>query len=222
MEYLTWGSNNNGNLQTSTELVGNDVAWGSLTGYGDSYSYDSLNRLTGDIDSNGTCGGTCWSRNFQYDPFGNMWVTSNVGVPLAGNTPTSNIYNAANNQMNGQTYDAAGNQTSVNGNTALYDAENRLSSVSEAPAFGGGTETYGYDTSGRRVQKIAAGGSLTAYVYDALGQLATEYSPGGTLSKEYIRFDGHVAAVENAAGGAACQTCYFSYDHLGSVRMVTD
>ena len=40
------------------------------------------------------------------------------------------------------------------------------------------------------------------YVYDALGKLAAEYS--------------------TARGSFLCGTCYLSYDHLGSVRMVTD
>jgi RHS repeat-associated protein len=39
-------------------------------------------------------------------------------------------------------------------------------------------------------------------VYDALGQLAAEYS--------------------TAANSSPCATCYLSYDHLGSVLMVTD
>src|SRR5579875_1902600 len=34
-------------------------------------------------------------------------------------------------------------------------------------------------------------------------------------------FNGQVAATQNA-GSSPCATCYFSYDHLGSVRMVTD
>lgn len=40
-------------------------------------------------------------------------------------------------------------------------------------------------------------------------------------SKEYIRLSGQLVAIENAAG-SPCQTCYLSYDHLGSVRLVTD
>ena len=43
----------------------------------------------------------------------------------------------------------------------------------------------------------------TVYVYDAFGELAAEYSSTTTRT-------------------APCQTCYLSYDHLGSVRVVTD
>ncbi|MGH9655853.1 MAG: RHS repeat domain-containing protein [Bryobacteraceae bacterium] len=62
------------------------------------------------------------------------------------------------------------------------------------------TESYAYDGSGQRVQKSGPGGTTT-YVYDAFGNLAAEYG---------------------AAPSAPCTTCYLSYDHLGSVRLVTD
>ncbi len=202
VETLDWGGgNNNGNLRGLGEYVGNSVTAAEERYYGEAFSYDGVNRLTTAIDADNTCGGWCWSRSFQYDPFGNMWVSSNTGVPLAGNTPTSNLYNSAN-QMSGQTYDAAGNQLSVNGNTAGYDAENRMIALTEAPAFGGGTETYGYGGSGRRNLKVAPDGTVTAYVYDVFGQSAAEYS--------------------STPASSPCQTCYYTYDHLGNVRMVTD
>jgi hypothetical protein len=63
-----------------------------------------------------------------YDPDGNMWVTSNSGVPLAGNTPTSNVYTTAN-QIAGTPYDAAVSTGQVNGNGVVYDAESRVIEV---------------------------------------------------------------------------------------------
>jgi YD repeat-containing protein len=61
---------------------------------------------------------------------------------------------------------AAGNLLSLNGNSAGYDAENRLAQVSESAAFGGSVETLAYDGSGRRVEKVLPNGT-TVYVYDA-------------------------------------------------------
>ncbi|MGH9656695.1 MAG: RHS repeat domain-containing protein, partial [Bryobacteraceae bacterium] len=58
-----------------------------------------------------------------------------------------------------------------------------------------------YDGNGQRVQKTGPGGTTT-YIYDAFGNLAAEYG-----------------AVQ---GNPPCTTCYLTYDHLGSVRMVTD
>ena len=47
---------------------------------------------------------------------------------------------------------------------------------------------------------------------------------GSRWQQDYIRFSGEVVAVENnpALPAQPCATCYLSYDHLGSVRMVTD
>jgi RHS repeat-associated protein len=98
-------------------------------------------------------------------------------------------------------YDAAGNQLTANGDTATYDAENRIATVTELPALGGGTATLVYDGNGKRVQKILPSGTMT-YVYDAFRRLAAEYATN--------------------PGTSPCTTCYPSYDHLGSVRMVTD
>ena len=57
-------------------------------------------------------------------------------------------------------------------------------------------------TGSQRVQKSGPGGA-TVYVYDALGRLAVEYTAAWS-------------------GPAPCTTCYLTYDHLGSVRVVTD
>jgi YD repeat-containing protein len=77
-------------------------------------------------------------------------MASSGGLPVSGNTPTSNVYNAQN-QINGASYDAVGNQTVVNGNTIGYDAENRQVQMSEPLSLGGAQATYQYDGAGQRV-----------------------------------------------------------------------
>jgi hypothetical protein len=65
--------------------------------------------------------------------------------------------------------------------------------------------TFRYDGLGQRVQKVdgtVTPNVTTVYVYDAFGQLAAE-TPSGITAP-------------------ACQTCYLSWDHLGTTRMVTD
>jgi RHS repeat-associated protein len=186
---LSWGTkNNNGNLQ-SAAYVNVGTGTPSSLSFSQTYGYDLLNRLTSAGDSG-------WSRTFSYDAFGNMWVTANSGVPLAGNTPTTDVFNA-NNQIAGSSYDTAGNQTLVNGDTLAYDAENRQISST----FAGASETYLYDGNGQRVEKSGPSGA-TIFVYDAMGKLAAEYS--------------------TAASASPCTTCYLSADHLGSTRLVTD
>ena len=191
--FFTW--NNNASLQSVAQYYGNTpTPWGSLPSFNQSYGYDNLNRLSSASDSGG------WSRSFGYDRYGNMWVTGNSGIGLAGNTPTSNVFNGAN-RMTGASYDNAGNQTVVNGQTMAYDAENRQIAATDPPSLGNGTENYLYDGAGQRVEKSGAAGTAV-YVYDALGRMVGEYGASGASSP--------------------CATCYLTWDHLGTTRLVTD
>ena len=92
---------------------------------------------------------------------------------------------------------------------------------SDAQSLGGGTENIYYDGLGQRVGKAPWSGSSTTYVYDAFGQLAAEYN-GSSWSRDYIRLGGGPLIASENASATICTTCYFSYDHLGSVRLVTD
>jgi hypothetical protein len=200
--YFTWNwgtSNNNGNLQSMITSHGGPTYPQFLT-FNDYYWYDGVNRVTAgngkDVNNN-----LLWARNFAYDRYGNLWTTGSGGVQEYGTTPTSNIFNPATNRMITKPYDAAGNQTQVGSFSLAYDAENRQSvavdNVSEGQA------AYGYDGLGQRVTKSTEGSISTVYVYDIFGQLAAEYN---NFPKQQ----------------SPCTTCYLSYDHLGTVRMVTD
>jgi RHS repeat-associated protein len=85
--------------------------------------------------------------------------------------------------------------------TFTYNAENRQATETNS---GGLSATYLYDGDGKRVEKLLNNGQKVVYVYDALGKLAAEYD------------------LQNAETPPPCTTCYLSYDHLGSLRMVTD
>ncbi len=191
---LNWtdaNGNDNGNLQGATYVNNGTINPPTLT-FTQTFTYDAVNRLTSANDSGG------WNRGFSYDAYGNMWLTpgASSGIPPAGNTPTSDVY-TANNQISGTTYDPAGNQQLVNGDTASYDSENHQTSLS----FAGATEAYLYDGNGQRVEKAGPNGT-TVFVYDAMGKLAAEYS--------------------TAVNTSPCATCYLSADHLGTPRLVVD
>jgi RHS repeat-associated protein len=113
-----------------------------------------------------------------------------------------------NNQWirgNGDSYDPAGNQTSIGSYTSpsvassnfTFDAENRMT---RANIGGTGWMYYAYDGNGRRMMKVV-GSTTTQFVYDAAGNLAAEYSTGTS---------------------AATGTQYLITDALGSTRMVLD
>jgi RHS repeat-associated protein len=142
-----------------------------------------------------------WSRQFAYDPFGNIWMPSFTGIPPQGGTMASvNNYNAATNHINGASYDAAGNLTGLTGMILDYDAENRQK-VAYDTIYG--LMLYLYDGSGQRIEKKYPDASFGVYVYDAFGQLAAEY-------------------YSDVPAPPPCTTCYLSWDHLGSARLVTD
>jgi hypothetical protein len=128
--------------------------------------------------------------------------------------PTSNVYSSINpnNQNSNATYDPAGNLRTFAAQSLTFDVENRLTAS--------GSYGYVYDGDGKRVQKVGGANGTTNYVYDAFGALAAEYT-GTAWTKDYVRIGGEVIATENAAT-TPCKTCYFSVDHLGSTRMVTD
>ncbi len=198
---LFWGANagqlstNNGDLQAQLIQTCNGAGYTVANNYYQGYSYDGLNRLMAFKDENGAD-----ERDFKYDKFGNLWVTANTGTfpPLSASTPRSNIYSS--NKRSDTTYDAAGNETSIAAICAAgclqYDAESRQTGYTPS-----GT-SYSYDGDGRRIIS-AANGVNTVFVYDATGNLAAKYTSG-------------------VGGTVPCTTCYLSWDHLGSTRMVTE
>ncbi|HEX4808036.1 MAG TPA: RHS repeat-associated core domain-containing protein, partial [Bryobacteraceae bacterium] len=195
-----WGMNatqnqsNNGNLQSVLEGTNNGPNLSIMINTYTGYNYDGVNRLIAANDNN-------WSRSFGYDPYGNMWVTGATGITPSSLTPTgSNGYNANNQLTVNAGYDASGNQTTFGVNTMAYDAESRQIGVSNTNP--GMQAAYFYDGDGKRVMRSINGASTT-YVYDAAGELAAEY-------------DSAPPAVP------PCTTCYLSWDHLGSTRLVTD
>jgi RHS repeat-associated protein len=190
---LTW--TNNGNLHARTIYAGGPAPSASLPQFSQTFTYDGVNRLTGASE---TQGATTWAQNYSYDSSGNVWMPSWTGLGAA--MPNSDVFNASNQNPN-MTYDAAGNQTVAFGGAMVlsYDGENRQAQMQTA----GVVANYYYDGLGQRIAKQVTGGATTVYAYDAFGQLAAEYSSGATVTP-------------------ACATCYLSYDHLGSPRLITD
>jgi hypothetical protein len=90
-----------------------------------------------------------------------------------------------------------------------FDGENRITQADDTVLYN--SFCYGYDGLGERVVKQIYGGNTcggtlavtVVFVYDAFGNLAVE-NQTGTVTKP------------------PCLTCYLTWDHLGSVRMVSD
>ena len=187
-------SGNNGNLQSQTITMPN------LSTLTQSYTFDSLNRLTNASET----GGSGWTQSYGYYGNGNMYVSANTNLPpLSSETPQGASWYSASaipNRINGWGYDLNGNvlQIANTSRSFTYDAENRQVTATINSAG----SSYLYDGLGQRVSKTV-GGQTTTLVYDAFGELAAEYG-----------------SPEASQCGTA--TCYVMQDHLGSTRLLTD
>jgi len=195
-------ASNNGNVQSASI-----TAPGPAVNVWQTFGYDKLNRLISALETPVSGSSTtAWSQVYVYDAFGNRWLDpSSSGLSLSPFTPQYSTNFNSNNQLviQSSTYDTAGNQKTIGGFSYSYDAENRVSLVTEPSGATPSSYQYFYDGDGRRVQKVASGGSTTSYVYDVAGNLAAEY-------------------VSGTAPTLACTTCYLVQDTLGSTRMMLD
>jgi YD repeat-containing protein len=183
---------------------------GQITGIGDSYdagrtlsyTYDALGRLV----TAGTTGSAAypkWGLSFSYDRYGNRTSQS----VTAGTAPANSVVmNSATNRITtaGYAYDANGNMTDDGSNSMVYDAENRVVSLTGSS----GAASYSYNASGLRAIKVF-GGITTNYVFDDNKDIA-EYS-NGTLGNEYVYFGSRPIAA-HASG-----TLYYEVaDHMST------
>ena len=198
------GTDNNGNVKSqtiTTPTVGNVAGFVATQ----TYSYDSLNRLKSAEETIPNQVG--WKQTFKYDRYGNREfdTTNNNTTTLANGCPVAICNPTANPQDNklvGTNYDNVGNtKIDANGQTFIYDAENKQVQVNNASGIVG---QYFYDGDGKRIKKyVPSTLETTIFVYDAGGKMVAEYST--------------VTASQTEA-----KVSYLTNDHLGSPRITTD
>ena len=137
------------------------------------YLYDSLNRLS-------SASGSGWGNSYVFDGFGNL-LQKNL---TSGSAPTlTQTVNAANNHINGRSYDANGND--VTGSGVTYDFLNRMTVY-----WGSSSESeYGYDASNRRIYKYTYNHNPTGeyyYLYGLDGENLATYTVTRTNSPASI------------------------------------
>lgn len=196
LTYSYGSTSNNGNVQSIS------YSGGGLS-YTQSFSYDSLNRLSTPIETSG--GSTSWSQTNGYDQYGNRWIDYGGGSHNLSFSSTTNRITTS-----GFSYDSAGNLTNDSSHSYSFDAENKIVKVDS-------TSTFVYDGGGQRVKKLI--GENTRFIYGIGGQLIAEFNgSSGVLTKEYIYgASGLVATIEPSGG-----TKYTTSDVLGSPRIVTN
>jgi len=217
-------TDNNGNLKKQEVYIPNSdfpntQQISSSTTWWQQYNYDALNRLdwVREISSNGA---EIWKQDFTYDPYGNRTIDqTNTWGPATG--PAINKKNftvdTANNRLGvpaGQSgtmsYDNAGNLTTDTysglGVTRAYDAENRMTSETQANSVLAGSYTYNAD--GQRVRRTVGGqpSAVTTWqVYGMEGELLAEYAANtaaGSPQKEYGYRNGQLLITAAAPAGS--------------------
>jgi RHS repeat-associated protein len=201
------------------------------------YTYDNLNRLTGETLPDGTL------IEYAYDAAGNRLTQK---VTQGGNVTTTNYQYGAANQLTSvdstaYTYDDNGNMTGDGVRTYSYDAANRLTEVKE------GTDviaSFDYDADGRRTLMTTASGTIrfhydgtstrvlyetdgdreliARYVYGANGQLLAMVRDGQTY---YYHYNGHgdVIALTDANGTVVATYEYDAFgNHIGTTGNVNN
>lgn len=167
------------------------------------FQYDSLNRLKRVFDD-----GNTWRQEYIYDRYGNRTIdqtnTLGTGIPkpnFSVNTGANQL-GVPNGQNGAMTYDSAGNLTtdtySAAAVTRVYDAENRMTSETQANNYVAGS--YSYDGDGQRVKRIV-NGTETWQIYGLGGELVAEYAQNGSPSspqKEYGYRNGQLLITATA------------------------
>ena len=206
------------NYQYSYDLTNNITTKATEAGT-TSYSYDTLDRLTG-----ATYAGQATAQAneaYSYDQVANRLTDSR--------TTATWVYDA-NNQLTSAdnlsyTFDANGNTTNqtdsinaANTRNYVYDTDNRLIEVRDSNNTL--IAVYSYDPFGRRLSKDT-GNSKTYFFYNAEGLIA-EADATGVLTKSYgyapgSTFSTNPLWLKTSATGSV-QAAYYTYqnDHLGT------
>ncbi len=210
--------------------VGNPLTMTDPYGGSDSFTYDALNRLTGVTRSVGGAVEHVESYTYNaigavkttFDPVAMSEVTLDDQRPLLAGGGNGDA--AVPNTLNGQpvTLDGGGRVTSLNGVTFSYDYFNRVTGTKYTSGGNTVTETYGYDSFLRRVQRLhtetsPASSTSTFYVFDGADMVAT-LAQGGTLQDAYL-FDGVDHPLRLLRGASSYS---YEVDLAGNVRRLRD
>lgn len=189
----------------------------------DHYVYDAANRLV-QADLNGT------RRNYEYDAFGNRTRCRHLaGTPSETDCQYGfQIDTTGNrNRLGGAGYDAAGNQTSLQGHAYSYDELNMMT----RDQFGVQAREFIYTADDERIATYHVGSTWNWTVRETSGRVLREFvsydGPSGpgtanwAWTKDYIWRDSLLLASRQPEGGAV-STYHYHLDHLGTPRRITN
>ena len=208
-------------LHFARDAMGNIVALGNAPGANpamETYSYDSLYRLTG-INDAGTA-----LESYTYNQTGDRLSKTAPGLATGAYLYTAGTHQLASIGNAARINDVDGNTTAsvIGGNTYGfgYNGRNRMTVVQ---LNGQTVANYTYNALGERIGKVASFPQSVSerYGYNEAGQLIGEY---GTTSRDYIWLgDIPVAVVDNTISGSVTTSTvnYVTADQLGTPRAVS-
>jgi RHS repeat-associated protein len=214
--FTTSGASQNFSSGTySYDGVGNITAIGS-----DTFGYDCMSRLT-----SANYLSLAQSQGFSYDRYGSLTGTT-------GTNPRSYSVDTRYNRLtmsgtDAVSYDARGNLLQIGSSNPpkekyLWDALDR---TTEYTTNAGADWKYLYDAASERLLKIPASNATSDYVWafrDEANRIATEYV-GPILSRDNVYFDNLlVGSYSSCSQNGPPGWTYYSSDHLGSPRLITD
>ncbi|TGK86869.1 hypothetical protein EHQ24_04520 [Leptospira noumeaensis] len=146
---LKYDYDKRGNISAITDLMNESRS--------QSFEYDHLNRVTKALGKYG-------EENYNYHRNGNLL---NKGAFTYSYDNGNHIHavtrvNSPNTGIVGYTYDAMGNMTTRNGDTLVYNAQNKLQRIE---TNGGDRFEYTYDHSGMRIKKSLQNSNTTTYSF---------------------------------------------------------
>jgi len=167
------------------------------------YTYDSLNRLTGADYSAGE------SFEYQYDAVGNRTAYT---ATIESTTVTTYTYDAANRLTKvgdvTYTWDDRGNLTNDGVFTYTYNSAGRLARAQSVTV----TLVYTYNVQGLRVAQ-SVDGDVTTFAWDWASGIPEMLSEGSNL---------YLVGYDTLGQWDGSEWTYYLSDALGSVRQVAD
>lgn len=192
------------NLALSYDANGN-ILTRSLAGSTVTYSYDELDRLTGEA-------GPAKTQSFTYDPTHNR----------LSDAEGSKTYLSGSDRLrklNGQdvVVDTRGNTLQMRGHTFTWNQAGQLAAVSLGSTL---IASYFYDERGLRSRKVTTpaatqGSSTIVYHHDEVGRLMAETAVNGTPLRTYVWLNDKPQAVI-VHDGTIRRALYLEVDQLGS------
>jgi len=212
-------ASNNAPLTWNTGPYAYDAA-GNVSAIGSQYFlYDTTSRLaTAHIVTLNASA----TQSYAYDPYGNLTSLTGYGPDelLPSSTSTNHLDTAI------AEYDSAGNLKKWLAREDVvynygYDAAGMMTTLSTGTGPNPYTVTYVYDADDQRVMTadLSANDSHVT-IRDLAGSVLTDLELKGTTwshRRDYVYRDGAMTAATSPGG-----LQFFSLDHLGSPRLVTD